>query len=299
MKHICFLYCALLALSSCGSGSSGSSDDSSSFLGDAAVQLSNVMIVNLNTGNIEGRTTIPDDAESNASYRSSHMILVRIDAGTVQGGGWSGTYADADEDLGVIASQTLYMSIFEVTQGQWTAIMGGTDTPWIFENSTTIVPVTNANNIPVFNVSQEDAFAFAAAVSAKTSADASIPSDEEWEYACRAGSTTLYSWGGTDADGSSEVVNTVANNANVFQTNIKGQGPTAAAAETPDVAVDRGANAFGLYDMHGNISEWTSDGKLRGGSWSDTIFTCRSANKVTVDEDTRHPLAGIRLVIYP
>lgn len=299
MKNICLLFCILWTLSSCGSGSSGSTADSSSFLGDAAVQLSKVLIVNLNSGNIEGRTSLPNDVEINASYRSSHMIFVRIDAGSVQGGGWSGTYADADEDLGTISSQTLYMSIFEVTQGQWTAIMGSGDTPWIFDNSTTIVPVTNANNIPVYNISQEDAFACAAAIAAKTSADISIPSDEEWEYACRAGSTTLYNWGGTDADGSSEVVNIIANNANVFQTNSKGQGPTAAAAETPDVSVDRGVNAFGLYDMHGNVSEWTSDGKLRGGSWSDTIFACRSANKVTVDEDTRHPLAGIRLVIYP
>lgn len=287
--HYLSLFTFLL-LVSCGGGSSSSTSDSEGFLGGAGVVLADILIVNVSTGNVEPRVTLPADFLSNARYRTSHMIFVKITGGSIDPVP-ALRRVDADEDTGILGVGTYYMSIFEVTQGQWQRAVG--TTPWIFQNSDIIVPVANGDDMPVYNVSREDARDLAIILSNRSISDIEIPTDVQWEYACRAGSTGLYSWG------NSELLNDIADNANVYQTNLKGRGPTPAADETPDVAVDRDANGFGLYDMHGNVHEWTFEGKLRGGSWADTIFIARSANKVTINDETPHPLAGVRLVINP
>ncbi|NRA37556.1 MAG: formylglycine-generating enzyme family protein [Planctomycetes bacterium] len=299
----CALIVLCIVLASCGGGST-SDDNSSGFLGDASAQLSDYLILDLKTGNIEGRVDFPGDALTSSKYRTSHMIFVRVEGGSVTGGGNS--VQDIDEEQGVISINTVFVAIFEATQGQWETVMGNSDTPWVFTGSTTIVPVSNADDIPAYNLSQEDADAFAKQMDSQTEYSVNLPTDDQWEYACRAGSTSLYSWGGTDDDTrSSEAVSILINNVNVYQTNLEGEGPTAAGtgtALTPTIL--REANPFGIYDMHGNVAEWTSDNSMRGGSWADTIFICRSANKVFVDLDyvdveTQHPLAGVRLVINP
>ncbi len=279
-----------IVLCSCGSGSSGDGSDSDSFLGGAGVVLAEVLILDVSTGNIESRVSLPADVTTNSAYRSSKMIFVKINGGSVNPVP-SARRVDADEDTGQISVNTFYMSIFEVTQGQWERAMG--TTPWIFQNSDVVVPVTPANDIPAYNLSRLDADDLAMSLRSKSIQDIDIPTDLQWEYACRAGTDTLYNWG------NSELLNDIASNANVYQSNLRGLGPTAAGDETPDVAVDRDPNSFGLYDMHGNVSEWTSDNKLRGGSWADTVFVARSANKLDINEDTPHPLAGVRLVINP
>jgi formylglycine-generating enzyme required for sulfatase activity len=151
---------------------------------------------------------------------------------------------------------------------------------------------------PVINVSWEDARAYAEWLSKQTGKSYRLLSEAEWEYACRAGTTTRYSVGDTITDKDANF------NSNVGKT-------TEVGSYEP--------NAWGLYDMHGNVWEWvedvwhetyegapdngkawTTDGDrdtrvLRGGSWDDDTRYLRSAGRNRGSTDVRNYLSGLRL----
>ena len=114
-----------------------------------------------------------------------------------------------------------------------------------------------------------------------------IPTNDQWEYACRGPTTTLFFWGDTlDAV-------TAANFAVTRETASGATGPQS-------VISGRFSNGFGLWDMAGNVRERTKDGStydLRGGGWSDNLLRCRSANLITTVDIYRHALSGARLVL--
>jgi formylglycine-generating enzyme required for sulfatase activity len=151
---------------------------------------------------------------------------------------------------------------------------------------------------PVINVSWDDAQAYIAWLSQETGKTYRLPSEAEWEYACRAGTTSRYSFG--DA-----ITKKKANY------DDSGLGRTWKVGAYP-------ANPWGLHDMHGNVSEWAeddwhenyrgapSDGSawkdpetsstprrwvLRGGSWRDNSRDCRSAHRLRHD-------ASFRIVLH-
>ena len=119
----------------------------------------------------------------------------------------------------------------EVTQGQWKTVMGGN--PSIFKQC--------GDDCPVENVSWNDAQEFARRLSQKTGKQYRLPSEAEWEYAARAGSSTKWSFG----DNESQLGEYAW-----FSSNS--QYKTHPAAQ-------KRPSAFGLYDMHGNVWEWTQD----------------------------------------
>ncbi len=175
---------------------------------------------------------------------------------------------------------------FEVTQGQWQAVMGSN--PSWFKAC--------GANCPVETVSWNDAQEFVRRLSQLTGRTYRLPSEAEWEYAARAGASTAYSWGdrfdGPRVNGSSRSTVTV------------GLYP---------------ANAFGLHDMHGNVLEWVqdtwhdsftgapSDGSawmtggdpsrrvLRGGSWSSAPQILRSAVRNWYPPVARNGSTGFRI----
>jgi serine/threonine protein kinase/formylglycine-generating enzyme required for sulfatase activity len=110
-----------------------------------------------------------------------------------------------------------------------------------------------------------------------------LPSDDEWEYACRSGTTTPFN-----------------NNAKLTNT---GDAPITG------VAVYRGtesarvgslsANAYGLHDMHGNVAEWTKAGTLRGGSFSDFATECRAAYRLRGQQEKIDRRFGFRVMLQP
>jgi formylglycine-generating enzyme required for sulfatase activity len=185
---------------------------------------------------------------------------------------------------------------YELTQAQYQAIMG--TNPAYFKG----------DNRPVEQVSWFDAVAFCEKLSQKTGKKYRLPSEAEWEYACRAGTTTPFYFGESITP---DLVNYDGNY--TYASAPKGQYRQ----QTTDVGTFP-PNAFGLYDMHGNVWEWCQDdwqenyinapingsalisrsniNMLRGGSWFGNPDGCRSAfrNNVFLDYGIGH--FGFRVV---
>ena len=123
------------------------------------------------------------------------------------------------------------MGKYEVTQEQWEAVMGP---GFLWFGGT---PSSNKGaKLPVTDVSWADCQEFIKKLNVKTSGGYRLPTEAEWEYACKAGTSTAYS---------------VGNSITKVDANIDGSGTKAVGSYKP--------NAFGLYDLHGNAWEWCED----------------------------------------
>ncbi|MGB3509496.1 MAG: bifunctional serine/threonine-protein kinase/formylglycine-generating enzyme family protein [Microcoleaceae cyanobacterium] len=191
-----------------------------------------------------------------------------------------------------------FMGKYPVTQAQWEAVMG--NNPSRFKGA----------NRPVERVSWNDATEFCQKLSQITGKKYSLPSESQWEYACRAGTSTPFYFGETIT---SELVN--YRGTSTYADAPKGIFP----GETTDVGIFP-PNAFGLYDMHGNVwercqdvwhdnyngaptdgSAWLDGNKnsspVRGGSWYTNPITCRSAYRNDYDgRDDPYDNIGFRIV---
>jgi formylglycine-generating enzyme required for sulfatase activity len=224
------------------------------------------------------------------------MKLVPIPAGTFL----MGDPEDGDA-VQVTLSQNFYLGMTQVTQAQYMRVMG--ENPSWFQGDT--VKGRDSSEFPVENVSWEDAMEFCQKLSELPEEKAAgrvyrLPTEAEWEYACRAGSKTAYSFGK-----SSEKLGDYA----WFSQNSNDR-PHPVALKKP--------NAWGLYDMHGNVWEWCSDwygdypegavtdpsgpeeGSVRvyrGGSWLNGAASCRSANRFGAAPGYRNNFNGFRLAL--
>ncbi len=192
------------------------------------------------------------------------------------------------------------MGKFEVTQEQWLAVMGGKN-PSNFQGT----------NLPVEQVSWNDAKEFCKRLTDKTGVLFRLPTEAEWEYAARAGTTTPFSFGSSL---SSEQAN--------FDGNYPyGSAPKGVFRKKTTPVGNFARNAFGLFDMHGNVLEWCedvwhenyekapSDGSawlsggdstfrvLRGGSWDLIGIICRSADRNYYAPGNRNDNVGFRVVV--
>ena len=186
----------------------------------------------------------------------------------------------------VTLTKRFYMGKYEVTQEQWFEIMG--------ENPSE----EKGRKLPVTNVSWYDCQDFIKKLNAKTNDGYRLPTEAEWEYACRAGTTTAYSFG---------------DKITLKDANINGESIKAVGSYKP--------NAFGLYDMHGNVWEWCEDwhGKypfavtdpkgpamgvsrvLRGGSFNFNESGARSSDRdnYIYSPTSRYNGSGFRLARTP
>jgi formylglycine-generating enzyme required for sulfatase activity len=194
------------------------------------------------------------------------------------------------------------MGRFVVTQAQWQAVMGNNPSRFKGENH------------PVEQVSWNDAQAFCKKLSQQTGRTYRLPSEAEWEYACRAGTNTPFHCGPT----------ITPELANYDGTYAYGSGPKGQYRNQTTPVGSFASNGFCLHDMHGNVWEWCldhwhesysgapTDGSawvewvesnnsltkvLRGGSWYDVPRNCRSADRYGDSPENRYGISGFRLVI--
>ncbi|MCY2931807.1 MAG: formylglycine-generating enzyme family protein [Planctomycetota bacterium] len=221
------------------------------------------------------------------------MKLAVIRAGTFTMGSPEDE-ADRRTDEGpphaVTISKPFCMGMYEVTQEQYEAVTG--------RNPSTFKGKQN----PVENVSWDDAVEFCKKLSQKTGKTVRLPTEAQWEYACRAGSKTAFSYG-DDAD---------YRNLGDYAWNAGNSGGS------PHPVGGKKPNAWGLYDMHGNVWEWCADwyaesyvnpgaldpqgpgagtGRvLRGGGWIYHAPRCRSAHRDWGAPDLRDSSDGFRVI---
>ena len=192
----------------------------------------------------------------------------------------------------VTLTKPFYMGKYEVTQEQWVAVMGNNPS------------VTKGELLPVTNVFWDDCQDFIKKLNAKTGGGYRLPTEAEWEYACRAGTTTAYFFG--------DAITTKHANSRE-----RGAGQiiklTTVGCYKP--------NAFGIYDMHGSVWEWcedkfgnypaealtdpkgpsTGDGHImRGGSFVFNVSMARSSSRVILPPTRLHVIGfGFRLARTP
>jgi formylglycine-generating enzyme required for sulfatase activity len=186
----------------------------------------------------------------------------------------------------VTLSQGFWLGTYPVTQAQWRALM---------QSNPSRFPGPQR---PVEQVSQADALAFCAELSRRTGCAFRLPTEAEWEYACRAGTSSAYHFG---AEAHPELLSCGGRWGE--ETFPVGRFPP---------------NAFGLYDMHGNVWEWCGDRKrwytsadrtdphqdtagvpvARGGAWVSEPWLCRSASRWG-DPGRRHAFLGFRVAMTP
>ncbi len=235
------------------------------------------------------------------------LVLKWVPSGSYQMGRYSGEVDSSPEEdprHPVTLSYGFWMGKYEVTQEQWLAVQ---------DSWPGTAPSTNlglGNTYPAYYVSWDDTKDFITKLNAHiVSSDQGpltvrLPSEAEWEYACRAGTQTRFYWG--DDSGYTQI-GTYA----WYSGNSNPGGSKAVGGKT--------ANAFGLYDMSGNLWEWCEDDwhnsytgaptdgsawidsprassrVIRGGNWSDYARYCRSAFRYSGDPSYRHFYFGFRL----
>jgi formylglycine-generating enzyme required for sulfatase activity len=232
-------------------------------------------------------------AEAKTFTNSLGMKFVRIEPGEFLMGSPAneeGRYTDETQHK-VKITKPFMLGITPVTQKQWVTLMG--NNPSYFKG----------DDLPVIEVSWDDAVAFCQKLSAKEGKTYRLPTEAEWEYACRAGTTTQYHTG----DGEKAL-----DEAGWYDKN---------SGNTTHPVGQKKANAWGLYDMHGNVMEWCSDyygpypagdavdptgpaqgdanssRVLRGGSWSINPQLCRAACRDWGSPGLRYDNGGFRCLL--
>lgn len=305
--------CLLLSFTGCGqSGQTDQSDDT------MVEKTEDVGEETTDTGNIENTITqIPEESVTEG--------FVHITGGVFQmGSPESEAWRSDDEKQHSVMVSDFYMSQYEVTQAEYQAVMNSNPSNF------------SGENLPVENVSWLDAVAYCNArseqegltpvymidgqnVSWERSANGyRLPTEAEWEYACRAGTVTPFY---LENSPSAEEANYYGHYPYMIEDNYFSQGNLEVKpGEYRQTTVEVGSfspNPFGLYDMHGNVGEWTWDiygeypdeeqndpvGAVsgtrrvyRGGGWNDFAKNMRSAYRAMLDQDKGSFNIGIRLV---
>jgi formylglycine-generating enzyme required for sulfatase activity len=239
------------------------------------------------------RDALPAEEVMESITNSIGIKLNKIPAGTFMMGDANGQRDETPHE--VTLTQPFYLGVTEVTNAQWKAVMGNVPSNW------------KDDELPVEQVSWGDVVSFCKKLSSLPAERAAgrvyrLPTEAEWEYACRAGTSTSYSFGNDES--------LLGDFAWLYEN--AGSRAHAVGQKQP--------NAWGLYDMHGNVWEWCSDwfgdypgGAVsdpqgvasgsprvnRGGSWNFSARSCRSAIRRRLNPWYRFNDLGFRLALSP
>ena len=229
----------------------------------------------------------------------------------------------------VTLSQGFWMGQYEVTQSEYAALMGNNPSYFTTQDSN-YNPISSDLSRPVERVSWDDAVAYCVALTARERSAGRLPAgyvyrlptEAEWEYACRAGTTTPFHGnvhgselrsGMANFDGYNEYPPCGGSTYDCYNPSGTFLGRTSSVGSY-------GPNAWGLYDMHGNVWEWCQDWDglyssesvsdpqgaaagssrvVRGGGWDWGAFVCRSAQRYHGNPTYRSDDLGFRVVLAP
>lgn len=225
---------------------------------------------------------------------------------------------DRERPQHTVTLPSFFMGKYPVTQAQWRVVA---ELPQMNRELDPAPSRFKGDDRPVENVTWYDAVEFCDRLSEKTGRNYRLPSEAEWEYACRAGTTTPFHFGETISTDLSNYRGIDWNFDDEIYSGFYGKGERGVFREvTTPVGSFKVANAFGLYDMHGNVWEWCidhlhesyegapTDGSawvtnkdgayriVRGGSWYLSPKNCRSALRNWNSPADGNDLIGFRPV---
>jgi formylglycine-generating enzyme required for sulfatase activity len=215
-----------------------------------------------------------------------------------------------------VSLKAFFIGMYPVTQAEWQAVA---TLPQVNQSLDSDPSRFKGDRRPVEQVSWNDAIEFCARLSAQTGREYGLPTEAEWEYACRAGTPTPFHFGET-------ITTDLANyNGSREKYGAYDRGPKGIYRQETTPVESFPANAWGLYDLHGNVWEWCADHwhedysdkpealkaegnlpwlseqeetrrSLRGGSWFNVPRFCRSAFRNRLSPDDRVDSLGFRVV---
>ena len=255
------------------------------------------------------RIVVVPKPEAASLQNSVGMLLVSIAPGQFSMGsptseaGRIGT----EQPHVVQLSRGFYLGAHEVTQGQFQQVMGSNPSQFSAQKRGALLAGVDVLRLPVDSVLWAEAVEFCRRLTARPEEQSAgrsyrLPTEAEWEYACRAGSATPYA-SGTNLSSSDANFKAPGLNMMLLRTMVVGSYP---------------ANDFGLFDMHGNVEEWCGDyydygyyrtsplldprgpasglnRVARGGSYLDAAEECRSARRVGRYPGSRVVVSGFRV----
>ena len=309
------------------SGTRAASGHRESGIPAASEKQSNALycVIDLSTGPSASRypvkwlATPPPGGFNTDEYKTSKLVLRRIEPGKFK----------MDGKYELTLTKPYYMGVFEVTQKQYELVTGGN--PSQFKGDMRPVENVSWNMIrgdsSTYNwpsSANVDSSTFMGKLQARTGLKFDLPTEAQWEYACRAGTTSKYNNGGDTVADLKKLGRFLFNqagraweesDADLARHEPDGKGGY---SERHTVVGSYLPNAWGLYDMHGNVWEWCLDWKgnlsggvtdpqgsssgsdrvRRGGSWnSDTVVHCTSSHRGNNDPSYVNSYVGFRLAI--
>jgi formylglycine-generating enzyme required for sulfatase activity len=279
------------------------------------------LVVDLVTGAVANLTLAPPDLPTSTEYKTDKMVFRRIPAGTfTMGSPGDELGRDPDETLHqVTLTKDFYIGVFEVTQSQYQLIMGtnpsiylGDDRPVEMVSWNAVRSGTWPSGVPAENSFMDKLRTLTGGLLFD------LPIEAQWEYACRAGTTRAYNdYTQNGGEGSDCLTTGIDQDTNLdplaWYTYNNGGSHRAVGTKQ--------ANAWGLYDMHGNVWEWCldwyvadlgvdpvidpiggdtgSNRVIRGGSWDNFARYCRSANRASPAPSDTYYHFGFRTAIQP